>query len=73
MEETKVFVGLGSDCPRCSRIFKQEPHKIGLLVHKKGTYGDFLACDNFPDCRYTQQIPSTPKKVPKLEKKDIPF
>ena len=34
------------DCPNCGKI----------LVIRKGTYGEFLACSGFPKCRYTEKI-----------------
>ena len=33
-------------CPRC----------YGQLIVKKGRYGDFLGCSNYPKCRYTKNI-----------------
>ncbi len=33
-------------CPLCS----------GLLVSKKGKYGEFLGCSNFPKCTYTTSL-----------------
>lgn len=33
-------------CPRCG----------GKLVKRKGKYGDFIGCENFPNCRYTQKL-----------------
>ncbi len=33
-------------CPRCK----------GALVEKKGRYGKFLACSNYPQCKFTKQI-----------------
>lgn len=33
-------------CPRCG----------GKLVQRKGKYGDFLGCTNFPKCRFTQKL-----------------
>ncbi len=33
-------------CPRCK----------GKLIEKKGKYGKFLACSNYPDCKFTKQI-----------------
>lgn len=35
----------GSNCPRCS----------GTLIERKGKYGDFLGCSNYPKCRFTKQ------------------
>lgn len=37
----------GSICPRCG----------GELVKRKGKNGEFIGCENFPQCRYT----SSPK------------
>lgn len=34
-------------CPKC---------KKGKLVVKKSIYGSFLACDKYPECRYTERI-----------------
>lgn len=31
-------------CPRCD----------GKLIEKKGRFGRFLACDNYPECKYTE-------------------
>ena len=33
-------------CPRCS----------GRLVLRKGKYGDFYGCSNYPECKYTKNI-----------------
>ena len=33
-------------CPRCN----------GRLVLRKGRYGDFYGCSNYPDCKYTKKI-----------------
>ena len=33
-------------CPRCN----------GMLVERKGKYGKFIACSNYPDCKFTQSI-----------------
>jgi len=35
------------ECPKC---------KVGRLVVRKSVYGKFLGCNNFPKCRYTQNI-----------------
>lgn len=37
----------GTTCPKC---------KEGKLVVKKSIYGGFLACDHYPQCRYTETI-----------------
>lgn len=33
-------------CPKCH----------GVLVKRNGKYGEFLGCENFPNCRYTRNI-----------------
>ena len=52
----------GESCPECS----------SPLVFKLGKFGKFIACSNFPDCRYTNTIQ---KKVgvvcPKCKKHEI--
>jgi DNA topoisomerase-1 len=40
-------VEIGEKCPECG----------SELVHKKGRYGDFIACSNYPACKYTKNIP----------------
>ena len=35
------------DCPKC---------KKGKLIVKKSIYGSFLACSEYPECRYTEKI-----------------
>jgi DNA topoisomerase-1 len=37
----------GQPCPKC---------KVGKLILRKGIYGEFIACDKFPKCRYTERI-----------------
>ena len=39
-------------CPRCG----------GLLLTRNGRYGDFIGCENFPECRYTEAIPGVPRR-----------
>ena len=31
-------------CPKCE----------GELVKRKGRYGEFIGCENFPECRFTK-------------------
>jgi len=37
----------GDKCPKCS----------GILVERKGKYGRFIGCSNYPKCRFTKPIP----------------
>jgi DNA topoisomerase-1 len=43
----------GRTCPQC---------ETGNLIVRSGRYGKFIACDNFPKCKYTEQIPGEEKK-----------
>ena len=52
----------GESCPECS----------SPLVFKLGKFGKFIACSNFPDCRYTNTIQKKVGiKCPKCKKHDI--
>ena len=52
----------GETCPECS----------SPLVFKLGKFGKFIACSNFPDCRYTNTIQKkVGVKCPKCKKHDI--
>lgn len=45
-----------SDCPSC---------KKGRLIARKGKYGNFIGCSNFPNCKHTENV-----KNAKAEYKD---
>ena len=45
----------GKFCPECG----------SQLLLRKGRYGEFIACSNFPKCRYTSQVDGTKKPKPK--------
>ena len=45
VSQKKQEVNLGY-CPRCN----------GILVRRKGKYGDFYGCSNYPDCKYTRKL-----------------
>jgi len=32
------------------------PYCKNLLILRKGKYGDFYGCSNYPKCKYTQKI-----------------
>ena len=36
----------GKNCPECG----------GKLVYRHGKFGDFVGCENYPECKYTEQI-----------------
>ena len=53
---------IGEDCPECGHD----------LVKKRGRFGEFIACSNYPECRYTRPILSTiGVKCPKCGDGDI--
>ena len=52
----------GEVCPECG----------GELVYRKGRYGKFISCSNFPKCRYTRNIEETPKEKPEPTGKVCP-
>jgi DNA topoisomerase I len=41
--------GEGKPCPKCGK---------GKIVAKRGFYGEFLACDQYPKCKHTEAINS---------------
>jgi len=48
-----------STCPLC---------KEGKAVIRKGKFGQFLACSNYPDCKYTFNIPNNARNVKETNK-----
>jgi DNA topoisomerase-1 len=44
----RVVQYTGEKCPAC---------EDGLLVYREGRFGRFIACSNFPKCKYTAPIP----------------
>ncbi len=50
IELISKFVNFLSDCPDC---------KKGHLVTRKGKYGNFIGCSNFPNCRHTEKVKNT--------------
>ncbi|GAA7847221.1 type I DNA topoisomerase [Helicobacter pylori] len=42
----KVHEKTGQSCPKCG----------GELVRKNSRYGEFIACNNYPKCKYVKQI-----------------
>ncbi|RVY92968.1 type I DNA topoisomerase [Helicobacter pylori] len=45
----KVHEKTGQSCPKCG----------GELVKKNSRYGEFLACNNYPKCKYVKQTENT--------------
>ena len=49
----KIAKPIGELCPKCGKE----------LVVRKGRFGEFIACSNFPKCKYTRAIEKEEKKV----------
>ncbi|MFC2491280.1 MAG: type I DNA topoisomerase [Campylobacter curvus] len=73
IKSLKVATPIGEKCPQCG----------GELVKRKGRYGEFIACSNFPKCKYSRNITSEansdtgaqtaePKAKKELVKLDVP-
>jgi len=59
IKSLKVAKPTGEKCPEC---------EDGELLLRKGRYGEFIACSNFPKCKYTKNIGE--QKAPQVEKSD---
>ncbi|MEA2029852.1 MAG: type I DNA topoisomerase [Campylobacterota bacterium] len=59
IKSLKVAIPTGEKCPDCDD---------GDLLLRKGRYGEFIACSNFPKCKHTKNIGD--KEAPKVEKSD---
>ena len=49
---------LGRECPECG----------GELIVRFGRFGKFIACSNYPKCRYTEKTESEKKEEKEIEK-----
>ena len=58
----KPIIYTGRDCSECELD--------GKLIIKRGRYGEFIACDKFPDCKYSENL--KPKPIPKETEKICP-
>ncbi|SFV70800.1 DNA topoisomerase I [hydrothermal vent metagenome] len=54
IKSLKIAIPTGEDCPKC---------KAELLL-RKGRYGEFIACSNFPKCKYTKNTDGTEVEGP---------
>ncbi len=52
IKSQKIAIPTGEACPECGSD----------LVKRKGRFGEFIACSNFPKCKYTKNIKQTQKK-----------
>ncbi len=50
-KQGKAATPTGKTCPQCG----------GALVQRKGKYGPFVGCSNYPTCRYVEKTTSRPR------------
>ncbi len=58
--EKKAPEETGEACPECG----------SPLVKRKGKYGEFVACSNYPTCKYVKKEPKEMKEIMKCPKCD---
>jgi len=49
LEKNKETITIGRPCPKCG----------ANLVERQGRFGKFIACSNYPKCKYTENINQT--------------
>ncbi|MCB4749195.1 MAG: type I DNA topoisomerase [Sulfurovum sp.] len=54
IKSLKVATPTGEICPKCN----------SELLLRKGRYGEFIACSNFPKCKYTKNTDGTESEQP---------
>lgn len=59
IKSKKMAIPTGEMCPKCG----------SELLRRKGRYGEFIACSNFPKCKYTTDLDGN--APPEPEKTDI--
>jgi len=59
IKSKKMAIPTGEMCPKCG----------SELLRRKGRYGEFIACSNFPKCKYTTDLDGNASPEP--EKTDI--
>ncbi|WP_373274130.1 type I DNA topoisomerase [Campylobacter lari] len=59
IKSQKTFTKLDETCPDCG----------GDLAIRKGRYGEFIACLNFPKCKYSRNLKQETQNEEKSEKK----
>jgi len=56
IKSQKVAIPTGEMCPKCG----------AELLLRKGRYGEFIACSNYPKCRYTKNTDGTEAPEPEM-------
>jgi len=54
IKSLKIAIPTGENCPKCE----------SELLLRKGRYGEFIACSNFPKCKYTKNTDGTEVEGP---------
>ena len=54
IKSQKVAIPTGENCPKCG----------SELLLRKGRYGEFIACSNFPKCKYTKNTDGSEPEQP---------
>ena len=54
IKSLKMAIPTGENCPKCG----------SELLLRKGRYGEFIACSNFPKCKYTKNTDGTEAEGP---------
>ena len=54
IKSLKVAIPTGENCPECG----------SELLLRKGRYGEFIACSNFPKCKYTKNMNGEEREKP---------
>ncbi len=62
IKSQKIAIPIGEKCPECG----------AELLKRKGRYGEFIACSNFPKCKYTKNLNGETIKREAPKKIDIP-
>lgn len=56
IKSKKMAIPTGKMCPKCG----------SELLHRKGRYGEFIACSNFPKCKYTTDLEGNAPPEPEM-------
>jgi ssDNA-binding Zn-finger/Zn-ribbon topoisomerase 1 len=52
IQKEMLIYGEGDNCPSCKST---DLGGNGVLKKRKGTYGEFLGCSNYPYCQFTNK------------------
>ncbi len=49
---------IGEACPECGNPSTRRSGQAGKLMEREGRFGRFIACSNFPKCKYVRKDPT---------------